>query len=112
MNVKRWTHLVFGLLVITLMLVPSVKFTSAQEPKVLRTAVLPGDFYIDPSLGTWQSEILIINELFTGLTVNNVDTVVPEPGLATEWTTSPGCAMTRQREKLSRLLMTPATCAM
>jgi oligopeptide transport system substrate-binding protein len=88
MNVKRWTHLVFGLLVITLMLVPSVKFTSAQEPKVLRTAVLPGDFYIDPSLGTWQSEILIINELFTGLTVNNVDTVVPEPGLATEWSAS------------------------
>ena len=88
MNVKRRVHLVFGLLLIGLMLLPSVNFTSAQESKVLRTAVLPGDFYVDPSLGTWQSEILIINELFTGLTVNNVDTVTPEPGLATEWSAS------------------------
>jgi oligopeptide transport system substrate-binding protein len=88
MNVKRCAHLVFGLLVIALMLVPSVKFTSAQEPKVLRAAFAPGDLYLDPSLSTWVNEILVVNMLFTGLTTNNVDTVDVQPGLATEWSAS------------------------
>lgn len=88
MNVKRCAHLVFGLLVIAFMLLPSVKFTSAQEPKVLRSAWLPGDIKLDPSLATDVNSIQVVNELFVGMTTLNEDTSDTEPGIATNWTVS------------------------
>ncbi|HVO72057.1 MAG TPA: peptide ABC transporter substrate-binding protein, partial [Aggregatilineaceae bacterium] len=88
MNVKRCAHLVFGLLVIAFMLLPSAKFTSAQEPKVLRSAWLPGDVKLDPSLATDVNSIQVVNETYVGMTTLDENTSDTEPGIASEWTVS------------------------
>ncbi len=82
---KRLKSLVLALVLIMVLLASSLSLTGAQNVKVLRTAYLPGDVIIDPSLGVWQSEIQIVNMMYTGLTTLNVDTVATEPGLATDW---------------------------
>lgn len=75
-------------IVIATMLLSSISLSSAQEPKILRTAYLPGDVIIDPALGIWQSEIQVVNMLYPGLTTLHVTTVEIQPGLATEWSVS------------------------
>ncbi|MBN1563383.1 MAG: hypothetical protein JXA10_06070, partial [Anaerolineae bacterium] len=87
MATKRAKFLVLALVIIALVM-SSASLTGAQEKKVLRTAYLPGDVIIDPSLGSWMNEIQLINMMYTGLTTLHVETVAIQPGLATEWTVS------------------------
>lgn len=66
-----------------------ISISAAQDGgKVLRTAYLPGDVIIDPSLSTWANEIQIINLTNPGLTVFDELTVEVQPGIASEWTVS------------------------
>ncbi len=86
---KRLSVLLVGLLVIaTLMSATNLHTTKAQDKKVLRTAYLPGDVILDPSLAHWSNEIQLIEELFPGLTMLNEETVATEPGIASDWTVS------------------------
>jgi oligopeptide transport system substrate-binding protein len=77
-------------LVLVTALVPATNSspTQAQDYKVLRTAYLPGDVILDPSLGTWVNEIQLVNEMFTGLTTLNELTVEVETGISSDWTVS------------------------
>jgi oligopeptide transport system substrate-binding protein len=90
MHRNKWLSvLLVGLLVIaTVMTATNLRTTKAQEPKVLRTAYLPGDVILDPSLATWTNEIQLIDEMFPGLTSLNELTVATEPGIASDWTAS------------------------
>ncbi len=87
---KKFFGLTLGVLLVAAMLLSSFSMTPtlAQDKKVLRTAYLPGDVILDPSLGTWVNEIQIINELFPGITTLNELTVEVEPGIASDWTVS------------------------
>lgn len=85
MATKRAKFLILALVVIASLMLSSANLTGAQETKVLRTAFLPGDAIIDPALGTWQSEIQLINMFFTGLTTLHPETVETQPGLAESW---------------------------
>lgn len=85
---KRSRGLLLVLVLVTALFVSSVGLTGAQDTKVLRTAYLPGDVIIDPSLGTWMNEIQLVNMMFPGLTTLHETTVETQPGLATEWTIS------------------------
>lgn len=82
---KRFQAFVFGAVLIAALLMPNVSPISAQGPKVLRSAFLPGDVIIDPSLGTWMNEILVTTQMYVGLTTQNEDTVETEPGIASDW---------------------------
>jgi ABC-type oligopeptide transport system substrate-binding subunit len=80
-----------GLLTLVVVLViplSGINSIGAQGTKVLRTAYLPGDVILDPSLGTWVNEIQIVNEMFVGITTLNELTVDVESGLASDWTVS------------------------
>lgn len=85
---KRRKGLLLVLVLVMALSVSSINLTSAQDTKVLRSAYLPGDVIIDPSLGTWMNEIQLINMMYTGLTTLHETTVETQPGLATEWAVS------------------------
>lgn len=71
-------------LVLALLLV-AVSVTSAQEPKVLTTGLgmVGGDLpTIDPGLAETSSSIEVINQIFVGLTAQDVTTGDPQLGLA------------------------------
>jgi oligopeptide transport system substrate-binding protein len=85
---KRSKSLFLVLVLTAVLAVSSLNLVGAQDLKVLRTAYLPGDVIIDPSLGTWVNEIQIVNEMYTGITTLNELTVEVEPGIAKDWTIS------------------------
>ncbi|MBI5958363.1 MAG: peptide ABC transporter substrate-binding protein [Chloroflexi bacterium] len=85
---KGFVVLLVGLLVISSVLMTTAGSTKAQEPKVLYTALLPGDVKIDPSLASDANSITMLNVLYVGLTGLHDETVAIEPGVATEWTVS------------------------
>lgn len=59
----------------------------AQDIKVLRTDIGASDVpTLDPAIATDSSSIQIIQSTYVGLTTLNEETVVVEPGMATEWT--------------------------
>jgi oligopeptide transport system substrate-binding protein len=71
-------------LVLALLLV-AVSITSAQEPKVLFTSLgmVGGDLStIDPGLAETSSQIEVINQIFIGLTSQDVTTAEPQLGIA------------------------------
>lgn len=85
---KHPKGIVVVLLLLVAILMSSVNLTGAQEPKILKTANLPGDVILDPALGHWVQEIQIINMMFIGLTTFDETTAELQPGVATDWTVS------------------------
>jgi len=73
---------------LVLLLVVSMGVVSAQDEKVLNTALnmVGGDLNtIDPSLSEVSGEIQIIDEMFVGLTGQNETTGELVPGVASSW---------------------------
>jgi oligopeptide transport system substrate-binding protein len=88
MNRKRFTRLAMALMMVTAIIVSSVSFAGAQDPKVLRGAFLPGDVTLDPALATDANSILILNHTYVGLTGLHEETGEIEAGIASDWTVS------------------------
>jgi len=76
------------LVLVVALLATSINLTGAQDVKVLRSAFLPGDLIIDPSLGHWVNEIQFVTMTYPGLTGFDEETVEIEPGIASDWTMS------------------------
>jgi oligopeptide transport system substrate-binding protein len=92
---KTVARFALGLVLIAALLLSAVSLTlnqdrkaSAQEPKVLYTALLPGDVKLDPSLASDANSITLINDLYVGLTGLHDETVEIEPGIASSWDVS------------------------
>ena len=85
---KRYMSIGISLVILLSLFGASFSMVGAQDKKVLRSAFLPGDVIIDPSLGTWMNEIQLVNMMYTGLTTLHEVTVETQPGLATEWSVS------------------------
>ena len=83
---KRQKFVALAMLLVLVLSIPGM--AGAQDVKVLRSAYLPGDVIIDPSLGSWVNEIQLINEMFVGITTLNELTVEVETGIASDWTIS------------------------
>ncbi len=84
---KRRTTMVLALVLAAAMLLSSAAFTGAQDFKVLRSAFLPGDIKLDPSLATDSNSIQILNETYVGLTALDEDNNLVS-GIASEWSAS------------------------
>ena len=89
---NRRTNLVLGLVLVAAMLLTSASLTGAQDFKVLRSAFLPGDIKVDPSLATDSNSIQVLNELTVGLTGFDEDNNLVS-GIASDWTEADGGKM-------------------
>jgi oligopeptide transport system substrate-binding protein len=80
---------ILGLVVTLMALILTLGVTSAQDGKIVRVALGPGDIPgIDPALATDSSSIAVITEIYPSLTRLNETTAVLEPGMASSWEAS------------------------
>jgi oligopeptide transport system substrate-binding protein len=87
---SRW--FVFVLLALTMLAVVGGVVTAQDEPKVLVSGLVmtSGDLTsIDPTVSEVSSSIEVVNQMFIGLTAQDVTTAETVPGMATGWTVEP-----------------------
>lgn len=82
---KSFRVMVLALVLIAAVAASSLQLTGAQEPKIMHSAVLPGDLTIDPALARWVQEIQVVSMMYPGLCTFEEKTSSLQPGLALDW---------------------------
>jgi oligopeptide transport system substrate-binding protein len=85
MNKNKFIHRL-GLTLVLAVLLTLVVGVHAQEPIVFRGELASTDIpTLDPALATDETSIQIIQETYVGLTRQDEETLVTEPGMASSW---------------------------